>query len=316
MRDSHSRRPYATLTTARSQQIGEALGIRQPVSDDRCTACHAPMATVAEDRRPDIKISEGVSCENCHGPAEQWLRGHTRHDWTHDDRTTAGMRDMKNLYERVNTCVACHQTVELPLLKAGHPELIFEMDGQCASEPRHWRESSSYFSAKAWFIGQAAAARELSWQVSRDQTHDQKLDARQKAAVWLVQKAASASLRANDVTPSTSPIDSKKAMELVAVAAAKENWSEDLTRSLISALGAAAPDFEQSGISQELQARRAERLVLGLDRLLNDLKRHGEDNKGDAELDALFKLAQSIPDFDPKQFAQALKKFEAAIRRS
>jgi len=86
-------------------------------------------------------VSEGVSCENCHGPAENWLRAHTRSDWTHADRTFAGMRDLKNLYVRANNCVACHQTVELPLLKAGHPELIFELDGQSVSEPKHWRKA-------------------------------------------------------------------------------------------------------------------------------------------------------------------------------
>ena len=66
--------------------------------------------------------------------------------------------------------------------------------------------------------------------------------------------------------------------------------------------------FERHG-STLLQARRAERLVLALDRLLAAENNH----KADAQLNQLFKLAQSIPDFDPKQFSAALEKFSAVI---
>jgi len=91
------------------------------------------------------------------------------------------MRDLKNLYVRANTCVACHQTVATPLLKAGHPELIFELDGQCVSQPRHWREKTNWNGAQAWLIGQAVALREMSWQLSREAEPDQKLMVRWSA---------------------------------------------------------------------------------------------------------------------------------------
>jgi hypothetical protein len=69
----------ATLATARSKQIAEALQIKDPAADARCTACHAPLHEVPENLRgDDFKISEGVSCESCHGPAENWIRAHTR----------------------------------------------------------------------------------------------------------------------------------------------------------------------------------------------------------------------------------------------
>ena len=54
------------------------------------------------------------------------------------DRTAAGMRDLQNLYVRANICVACHQNVDADILKAGHPELIFELDGKSVAEPKHW----------------------------------------------------------------------------------------------------------------------------------------------------------------------------------
>ena len=50
--------------------------------------------------------------------------------------------------------------------------------------------------------------------------------------------------------------------------------------------------------------------MLALDRLLATENNH----KADAELNQLFKLAQSIPDFDPKQFADVLEKFSNALK--
>ena len=49
--------------------------------------------------------------------------------------------------------------------------------------------------------------------------------------------------------------------------------------------------------------------MLALDRLLAAENNH----QADAELNQLFKLAQSLPDFDPKAFAATLEKFSAAI---
>jgi hypothetical protein len=310
LRDFHSYRPFATLTTARSKQIADALGIKDPTQETRCVSCHAPLYSVPAERRPGVKISEGVSCESCHAPAEPWLRGHTRADWTQAHRALAGMRDLNDLYERANTCVACHQTVELPLLKAGHPELLFELDGQTVAEPRHWREPTNYFGGQAWFVGQAAALRELSWQLTREGVSDPKLNARWQAALWLIQKAAPAlpalPLAGNPPENATAAL---KAADELARSGAQMKWTAQSSQNVLQALAATSPDFRQSEPSGELQARRAERLVLALDRLHQDRPRK---TAGDAELNSLFKLAQSIPDFDPNAFAAALETFRAA----
>src|SRR6185437_13041129 len=105
--------------------------------------------------------------ESCHGRAENWIRSHTRTDFTHMDRVHAGMRDLQNIYVRANSCVACHQNVDADLLQAGHPELIFELDGQLVSQPRHWREKSGWSGPQTWLVGQAVALREMSWYVAR-----------------------------------------------------------------------------------------------------------------------------------------------------
>ncbi len=315
LKDFHSQRPTATLTTARSKQIAEALQIKDPTVDARCISCHAPLRDVPETLRSEnFKVSEGVSCESCHGPAENWLRSHTRTDYTRADRTAAGMRDLQNLYVRANTCVACHQVVSQPLLQAGHPELIFELDGQSIAEPKHWQEATNWNGAQAWFVGQAVALREMSWQLANGKAPTENEINRWAALGWLLQTAT-----LNSNVKTSPPITPAEAIKVAGSSQndsnemardfAAANWTDEMTRKMLSALAGSSASFRDASISQALQARRAERLVLALDRLLAAENNH----KADAELNLLFKLAQSIPDFDSKQFAAALEKFSAAL---
>jgi hypothetical protein len=89
------------LTTARSTQIAQSLGIQNAERSSRCTVCHSPLATVAQSRLvPPEQHAQGVACESCHGPAESWLRSHTRRDYTYAMRVGSGMRDLRNIYVR------------------------------------------------------------------------------------------------------------------------------------------------------------------------------------------------------------------------
>ena len=316
LRDFHSQRPFATLTTARSKQIGEALQIKDPAVDNRCASCHAPLREVPENLHAHtFKVSEGISCESCHGPAESWLRTHTRPDYNHADRVAIGMRDLKSLYVRANTCVACHQTVALPLLKAGHPELMFELDGQCVLEPRHWREATNWHGAQAWLVGQAAALREMSWQLSRSPAKDEKLAMRCDALLWVVSKLADLNsyfpelevLGAQSSAPNYRAVQSSA--DLLAKRASEASWSAAMTFSILNALAKSGADFRRPEVPAEQHARRADRLVLALDRLLASLPEPSADTK----LNELFKLSQSLPDFDPARFSAALDEFARVV---
>ena len=319
-RDFHSQRPVATLTTARSKQIADALRIKEPTTDTRCASCHSPSHEVPQALRAEaFKISEGVSCETCHGPAENWLRSHTRPDWTHADRVFAGMRDLKSLYVRANTCVACHQTVATPLLKAGHPELIFELDGQCASQPRHWRERTNWNGAQAWLIGQAVALREMSWQLSREAEPDQKLVARWSALLWLLQK-----LEGLDVEfPALGKIPAEAASQnfLVTLKAGDElaqrvstsQWTDEMSRKALKTLASTSNDFGQAGTALQFQARRAERLVLALDRLFASCRSAHPASSADANLSRLFRQVQSLPEFNASEFADVLNQVSRSL---
>ena len=183
--DFHHARPYATLETARSERLAEVLKIGNPAQSARCTVCHAPFATVSAERLGhDVSVTEGISCETCHGPSENWIRSHTRPDYTHADRVAAGMRDLDNLYVRANTCVACHQNIDPEIRAAGHPELIFEMDGQAVTMPRHWREKNP--GSQLWFVGQAVAAREMSWQLAGQKPSNRELVERWAGLIWVL----------------------------------------------------------------------------------------------------------------------------------
>lgn len=315
MKDFHSERPVATLTTARSRQIADTLGINDPAADARCTSCHAPLNDVPANERGDgFAVSEGLSCESCHGPAEHWIRSHTRTDYTRADRTAAGMRDLQNLYVRANTCVACHQVVSTDLLKAGHPELIFELDGQSVAEPKHWSAAKNGNGAQAWLVGQAVALREMSWELAGEASPLPSEIDRWRGLVWIV-------VRAGENAPTLpKPPDiafrpnvenyraTQQWADRLALEATQLTWSDDLTRTLLLALAKSSNDFESVNLPS-VQARRAERLVLALDRLSAATK----SQAGNAELNRLFTLAQSVPDFDPKAFAMALDDYSHAV---
>lgn len=320
LKDFHSQRPPATLTSARSKQIADALEIKDPTTDARCTVCHAPLNSVPDNLRGEnFNVSEGVSCESCHGAAENWIRSHTRTDYTRVDRTAAGMRDLQNLCVRANTCVACHQNVDADILKAGHPELIFELDGQSIAEPKHWSVEKNENGAQAWLIGQAVALREMCWQLNQahvmakmsQRLSETNLVEKISAISWVLHKATAdervVPLFAEDLESIQNWAD-KLAREKSETA-----WSEQTTHECLTRLSNLAPSFLDGQICRSIQARRAERLVLALDRLVDALPELKHNAPVQSALNRLFQLAQSIPDFDPKQFADALQTLPAAL---
>ena len=317
--DFHHERPFATLATARAERLADVLKIGKPAESPRCTVCHAPFQTVPADwLGKDAKISEGVSCESCHGPAENWLRSHTRKDYTHEDRVHAGLRDLKNIYVRANTCVACHQDLDADIRAAGHPELIFELDGQSVTMPRHWRKSEDKPGPQIWLVGQLVALREMQrprvltlHETNRPQEQSQleiaKIE-RELGLDWLLSRAD----KPTRIRPETVQGPAYAWDDSFARKASTIVWSEDLTRACLKLLVNTSGEFVDKKLSDSAQARRAERLVLALDRLTLALPGAKTDAVS-AALNRLFADAQSVPDFDPSQFAKDLKEFHTRV---
>lgn len=316
-RDFHLR-AYATLTTARSARLAEVLNIKDPTRSQVCTSCHAPLYEVPREKHShEVNITEGVSCENCHGPAEAWIRSHTRpvEDFPRTQKVAAGMRDLKHLYVRANTCVACHQNMEPALLKAGHPELLFELDGQSVTQPRHWREESELYGPALWMVGQAAALREMSWQLSEQDPPDPRQIHRWAGLLWLLQKAGGADSALPSLTQfsfETSRGNLKQveeAADQLARKAAEMKWSLDSARKLLRQLASTSKEFDDGKTKPEVHARRAERLVLALDRLVTALPANVAEAMATKKLDDLFRAVQSLPDFKPSAFSKQLAEF-------
>jgi hypothetical protein len=312
-KDFHAR-AYAILLDARSARIAEAVGISQPASSSRCTVCHSPFHSVAQNRlAPAAHPDEGVSCESCHGAAESWLRGHTRPDWTYAMRVSAGMHDLRNLYVRANACVPCHQNVENDLLKAGHPELVFELDSQSTDEPKHWRDEESWNGVRLWLTGQAVALREVMWALDRPNSPSDDANAQGSALGWLL-------MRTTEVAPSLPQISSgmlkvakttQTSADELARAAAVSNWSENSVRNLLVALAATDSEFQPTkGYAKENLFYRAMRLTLALERLATALNL---SSKFEKELAAMRSDVQRRYDFDTAAFAAHLRAFQSKL---
>jgi Cytochrome c554 and c-prime len=311
-KDFHTR-AYAILLDARSARIGEAVNIPQAQSSSRCTVCHSPFQSVAPDRlastaRPD----EGVSCENCHGAAEPWLRGHTRTDWTYATRISAGMHDLRNLYARANACVACHQNVDADLLKAGHPELVFELDSQSINEPKHWKEDDPAIGPRSWLVGQAVALRESCWHARTDPNPSGLSQETSLALAWLLAKTTAAIPDLPKISePTSSDLEPlQKDADDLAQRAATWSPTNDSLMSILQTFAVSDSEFRSSNQSRDALFYRALRLTLGIDRLAAALNL---SPKIDKELNALRGDVQRHYDFDATKFAEHLRALRAKL---
>ena len=170
LQDRHSR-AYQALTGEVGERMARILKLgARPEESPKCLACHA-LYTKPEQRGRPFEISEGVSCESCHGPASAWLGPHTTRDWPHEKSVALGMGDTRNVILRANLCLECHlgtreKFVDHEMIAAGHPDLYFELDSFSAVMPRHWKvpresapgkpvEDPAWAGVRDWATGQA-----------------------------------------------------------------------------------------------------------------------------------------------------------------
>jgi Cytochrome c554 and c-prime len=192
IKDKHSK-AYQALTGDVGERMARILKLGAKAEESpKCLACHA-LYTTPEQRGRAFEISEGVSCENCHGPASAWLGPHTTRDWPHEKSVTLGMRDTRSVIHRTEKCLECHlgtkeKFVDHEMIAAGHPDLYFELDSFSAVMPRHWKtpresapgkpvEDAAWVGVRDWSAGQAvqlrAAMERLTWR-SKGERFDKK----------------------------------------------------------------------------------------------------------------------------------------------
>jgi hypothetical protein len=192
IKDKHSR-AYQALTGATGERIARILKLGAKAEETpKCLACHA-LNPAPEQRGRVFEISEGVSCENCHGPASAWLGPHTTRSWAHEKSVALGMQDTRDVIHRTEKCLECHlgtknKFVDHEMIAAGHPDLYFELDSFSAVMPRHWKtpresepgkpaEDAAWVGVREWSTGQAvqlrAAMERLTWR-ARGERFDKK----------------------------------------------------------------------------------------------------------------------------------------------
>ncbi len=191
LQDKHSR-AYQALTGEVGERMARILKLGAKAEDSpKCLACHALYAA-PEQRGRAFEISEGVSCENCHGPAQGWLGQHTARDSEekHAESVRLRMVDTRNVITRTEKCLECHlgtksKFVDHEMIAAGHPDLYFELDSFSAVMPRHWRqprlgasgqpaEDAAWAGVREWSTGQAvqlrAALERLVWRAKGERS--------------------------------------------------------------------------------------------------------------------------------------------------
>lgn len=167
VQDKHAR-AYTALSNPVSIRIGKILKLdRAPNAAPKCLACHA-LDVPQEARARTFDMTDGVSCEQCHGPASGWLGPHTQRNWTHEQSVKLGMYDLNNLAVRTEKCLTCHlgtadKFVDHQMIAAGHPDLNFELDSYSAAMPRHWLvhyDKDPWIGVRSLSVGQAVQLRE------------------------------------------------------------------------------------------------------------------------------------------------------------
>jgi hypothetical protein len=195
LKDKHSR-AYQALTGDVGERMARILKLGAKAEEaPKCLACHA-LAPPVELRGRPFEISEGVSCENCHGPAQGWLGQHTAKDSEGKHAKSVNelhMTDTRNVIKRTETCLECHlgtsqKFVDHEMIAAGHPDLFFELDSFSAIMPRHWKqpretasnqpaEDPAWVTVRDWSTGQAVQLRKsmdrLIWR-AKNERYDKK----------------------------------------------------------------------------------------------------------------------------------------------
>ena len=187
IKDKHSR-AYQALTGDVGERMARILKLGAKAEEaPKCLACHA-LNPAPEQRGRAFEISEGVSCENCHGPASGWLGPHTTRSWPHEKSVALGMHDTRDVIHRTEKCLECHlgtknKFVDHEMIAAGHPDLFFELDSFSAVMPRHWKvprelepgkpvEDAAWVGVREWSAGQAvqlrAAMERLTWRAKNE----------------------------------------------------------------------------------------------------------------------------------------------------
>ncbi len=166
-KDKHAK-AYQVLLNERSKRIARNLGLKSAHTAKICLDCHADNVLEARRHRT-FQMSDGVTCEACHGGAGRWIGSHIMANATHQKNIENGLYPTADPVSRARLCLSCHfgdesRPMTHRIMGAGHPRISFELDTFTAIQPAHFAVDEDYRQRKGnwngvqlWAIGQVTA---------------------------------------------------------------------------------------------------------------------------------------------------------------
>jgi len=159
---------FAKLLTPEAQSMARKLNIGPAEQASQCLTCHTDFVA-EESRGEEFQLSDGVSCEACHGGGGDYLDSHTRQTMSLVDKAGDGLFPTWQPERRAILCLSCHlgitgQRMTHRIMGAGHPRLQFELDTFTYLQPHHvvdedyLERKGRQDNARDWALGQALAA--------------------------------------------------------------------------------------------------------------------------------------------------------------
>jgi hypothetical protein len=149
--DKHSI-AYKRLNSDRGRRMASLLKVDVNKREAGCLNCHSASINEVSNRADQgvqFNPSEGVSCENCHGPYSGWAGEHIQTPFRTKgsaDWAKVGFNDLRSPDRQAEKCLSCHignseegKVVTHEMYAAGHPPLpSIEVATFANSMPRHW----------------------------------------------------------------------------------------------------------------------------------------------------------------------------------
>ncbi len=131
--------------TLKNLQITRFYGLspsRMTRGDALCMDCHGTVITGREKR----EVADGVSCQGCHGAAEDYLEPHEEGEKTlglerpgYVKSLKLGLVELKDPAVLAAACVDCHYITDPRLISSGHPSGADFDYPSAMIETRHWQ---------------------------------------------------------------------------------------------------------------------------------------------------------------------------------
>jgi hypothetical protein len=100
-------------------EISTKMGIKRIKSESLCLTCHYTV----QKKASETEVISGVSCESCHGPAQDWLNLHNDKKLSRDQKRAksqaAGMLRPDDVYSVASNCYQCHLVPNEKLVNVG-----------------------------------------------------------------------------------------------------------------------------------------------------------------------------------------------------